>query len=55
MEAHDVLARVFRPDPVQRISLAALRRHPWLSGSAPELRPGIVLSPLGHLESMILD
>ncbi len=29
LEAQDLLARIFRPDPKQRISLAAMRRHPW--------------------------
>ena len=33
MEAQDVLCRVFRPDPTQRIALAALRKHPWLTHS----------------------
>ena len=40
MEAQDVVCRVFQPDPQKRISLAALRRHPWLTGSAPQLQPG---------------
>jgi len=30
VEAQDLLARIFRPDPKKRIGLAAMRRHPWL-------------------------
>jgi hypothetical protein len=43
MEAQDVLCNVFRPDPVKRISLAQLRRHPWLTGIASELHPGALM------------
>ena len=41
MEVQDLLARIFRPDPKQRIGLAAMRRHPWLLQDAPS-----VLSPV---------
>ena len=46
MEAQDVVCRVFQADPRKRIGLAALRRHPWLTGSAPQLRPGAPPSTL---------
>ena len=32
----DLLARIFRPDPAKRITLAELRRHPWL-GEVPSV------------------
>lgn len=54
MEAQDVLCRVFRPDPVTRISLGQLGKHPWLTGVASELHPG-ALMPLAsslHLERL---
>ena len=37
LEAQDLLARIFRPDPKQRISLAAMRRHPWPQHNAPSV------------------
>ena len=40
-----MVCRVFQPDPQKRISLAALRRHPWLTGSAPQLQPSASPAP----------
>lgn len=37
VEAQDLLARIFRPDPKKRIGLAAMRRHPWLQQDAPSV------------------
>ncbi|BDA44173.1 Serine/threonine-protein kinase SAPK2 [Coccomyxa sp. Obi] len=37
LEVQDLLARIFRPDPKQRISLAAMRRHPWLHHNTPSV------------------
>ncbi|KAK9915723.1 hypothetical protein WJX75_003221 [Coccomyxa subellipsoidea] len=37
VEVQDLLARIFRPDPKQRIDLAAMRRHPWLLQDAPSV------------------
>lgn len=37
VEVQDLLARIFRPDPKQRIGLAAMRRHPWLLQDAPSV------------------
>ena len=50
MEAQDVVCRVFQPDPQKRIGLAALRRHPWLTGSAPQLQPGVCLATLSNTD-----
>ena len=33
LEAQDLLARIFTPDPARRIPLAKARRHPWLRES----------------------
>ena len=47
MEAQDVLCRVFRADPQNRIALAALRKHPWLTdGISAELAQGMPLHVL---------
>ena len=54
MEAQDVVCRVFQPDPQKRISLAALRRHPWLTGSAPQLRPAAPLGTLFQSDSLCI-
>jgi serine/threonine protein kinase len=37
LEVQDLLARIFRPDPKTRISLAGVRRHPWLQGASSVL------------------